>query len=399
VTMHVTQKKKQIMKRLLLVLVTFCLGATMVATAQNRKIQMGLHMPLDEVLAKAQAENKYVFLDFGSPRCKPCLWLKANVFTIDSIADWVNERFVSCDYQEGEEKKRLSKKYGVVGEPVLLILDNKGNLMHKMVGKCEPAEFMRRFRQGLDPENNLTGQHARYAKGERSPEFMLSYLESLHIARETDKLKEVVELYLAGPVEKIKEKKYWDVFDRFVESPVSREMKYVMDNRPVFYELFGKKAVDAKIDRTIDPVARYAIFGPKANEKEPEFMELLTYLQNTDYEKATEWLVYMVPARHKFTNFVAMAQEIDNVLKFNLVKGPAKQTYMKMMAEQIVWYSNDNNALPYALNWINNLLPTLTDDETKKSVLYTKVSILKKLGKDEDVQEVQTEISKLTPQS
>lgn len=85
---------------------------------------------MDGVLKRAKAENKHVFLDFGSFTCGPCQFIKKEVFTIDSVADFINERFVSVDYMDGAEKDRLRSLYKVVGEPVLLILDNDGNLMH-----------------------------------------------------------------------------------------------------------------------------------------------------------------------------------------------------------------------------------------------------------------------------
>ncbi len=363
--------------------------------AQNRKIDLKLQLPLEEVLKTAQKENKYVFLDFGSPRCSPCLWLKKNVFTIDSIADFVNERFVSVDYQLGDEKKRLSAKYGVVGEPVLLILDNKGNLMHKMVGKCEPDEFMRRFRQGLDVNRNFVAQNKKFENGERSPEFIKDYLETIHIARETERLKELVNIFFNVPVEKLKEKTYWDVFVRYSEDPVGREMMYVFDNREEFYKLYGKANVESKINVIYGAKASAYIFGHKPPAKEAEFVKMLDYLQKTDYEKATEWLVYMVPAQYKYTDWVAMAKEIDNALRFNIYKGLKKESYMKMMAEQMCWYSNDKNALPYAVKWIDSLLPLLDNDETKKSVLGTKVSLLEKLEIKDGVADIKNQIQKL----
>ena len=56
---------------------------------------------------KAKKQKKHVLLDFGSPRCSPCLFIKNKIFTIDSIADFINERFVSVDYTEGSEKETI----------------------------------------------------------------------------------------------------------------------------------------------------------------------------------------------------------------------------------------------------------------------------------------------------
>ena len=78
---------------------------------QNRQVDLSQNIPLQDILKKAKKQKKHVLLDFGSPKCSPCLFIKNKIFTIDSVADFINERFVSVDYTEGPEKKRLSKIY------------------------------------------------------------------------------------------------------------------------------------------------------------------------------------------------------------------------------------------------------------------------------------------------
>ncbi|MEO6949473.1 MAG: thioredoxin fold domain-containing protein [Ginsengibacter sp.] len=350
------------------------------AQAQNRQINLKENLPFEQVLKMAKKENKLIFLDFGSLTCLPCLYLKKVVFTIDSVADFVNPRFVSVDYNKGKEKERLSQLYGVNAEPVLLILDQNGKMMHRMVGKCESDELLARFRQGLDVNNNLVAQEAKYAKGERNPDFLLSYLETLHVALYTDKMNALIQDVLAGPLEQLKDKRFWDLFVRYNDDPVSREMIYVFDNREEFSQLFTKKVVENKINRHFSAKVNLYIFGHDAPVKDEKFTKMLDYLQHTDYEKATEWLTLLVPAKYKFTDWVQMAREIDNSLAFNILKGKKRETYMKMMAEQLTWYSKDTAALPYALKWIDRLMPQLKDEKTIKSVKETRETIIEKLN-------------------
>lgn len=371
------------MKKLLIL--TACLHFLLNAPAQNRSIDLKENLPFEKVLKMAKKENKLIFLDFGSLTCLPCLYLKKNVFTIDSVADFVNPRFVSVDYNKGKEKERLSKIYGVDGEPVLLILDQKGNLMHRMVGKCEADELLARFKQGLDVKNNLVAQEAQYVKGDKNPEFLLSYLETLRIAKYTDKMNALIEEVLAGPLEQLKEKRYWDLFIKYNDDPVSREMIYVFDNREEFSKLFTQKEVENKINRHFSARVNYYIFGHKAPVDQKGFNEMLSYLQNTDYEKATEWLAFLLPAKYKFTDWVQMAKEIDHSLSFNILKGKKRENYLKMMAEQLTWYSKDTAAFPYALKWIDHLLPQLKEEKTIQSVMETRNTLLEKLnGKKEE---------------
>ncbi|MBO9634901.1 MAG: thioredoxin family protein [Chitinophagaceae bacterium] len=349
------------------------------AQAQNRKVNLKENLPFKEVLSMAKQENKLIFLDFGSLTCTPCMYLKKMIFTVDSVADFINERFVSVDYNVGAEKKRLSDLYGVDSEPVLLILDQQGNLLHRMVGKCDGDELLKRFRQGLDPVNNLSAQEKRYAKGDREPEFLLAYLETLRIAKYTDKMNNLIKSVLAGPLEQLKEKPYWELFVKYNDDPVSREMLYVFDNREEFYKLFGKGIVENKIDRHFSAKASFYIYGHKPPAKDSAFYKMLNYLRKTDYPKASEWLAYLTPAEYKFTNWENMAKAIDNAISFNILKGKQREMYLKMMAEQILWYSTNKTALPYALKWIDTLMPELTNQDTIKSVADTRKKIKQKL--------------------
>ena len=83
---------------------------------------------------------------------------------------------------QGDEKKRLSKIYGVYSETVILITDIKGNLMHRMEGKCEAPEMLARLRQGLNDDLNLKALQQKYQDGERDIRFLEYFLETLHIA-------------------------------------------------------------------------------------------------------------------------------------------------------------------------------------------------------------------------
>ena len=65
---------------------------------------------------------------------------------------------------------------------MILITDIKGNLMHRMEGKCEAPEMLARLRQGLNDDLNLKALQQKYQDGERDIRFLEYFLETLHIA-------------------------------------------------------------------------------------------------------------------------------------------------------------------------------------------------------------------------
>lgn len=355
--------------------------------AQERKVEMIKDQPVGQVFEQAKREQKHVLLDFGSPRCSPCLYIKNKIFTIDSIADFINSRFVVADYTQGEEKERLSALYHVYTEPVLLILDAQGNLMHRMEGKCTPAEMMERLRQGLDTQGNLAALQEKYARGDRSPDFLIAYIETLHVAGLTDqKLRVLTDIFFPSfELERLKEPKFWDIFVRYNESPVSREGCYVFGHREEFYRLFGKDAVEAKINTMFNVKLRTYTYGHTPPMESEEYRKILHLLQHTDYPESSAWLAYLMPAQYRFRDWQAMAEAIQAAIDFNLLKGEAKQTYMLMMSRQICWYADDSSALQYALCWIEEVIAcakpeALSGLEEEKMQILQKINDLKKGG-------------------
>ena len=367
------------MKHFVVSLFALVLGLA-IGQAQNRSVDLMKNEPLDKILKQAKIEKKHVFLDFGSPQCSPCLYMKSNIFTIDSVADFVNERFVSCDYMEGNEKNRLSEIYGVHAEPVFLILDSDGNLMHRTQGRMSADEMLRRFRTGLDMENNLTAQGKKYDAGLRDPQFIESYLDNLHVAGLDERKAKVLKNIFDDnfDVTKLEQSNYWTLFVTYDESPVSRQSRYVVENRAHFCELYGASAVNGKLNRTFGGHARIFIFGKTAPAENTDFADILRYAQLCDWEGSKDWLIYLVPAQYKFKDWMKMGEAIEWARDFNIFVGTTKQTFMKMMSEQLCWYCNNPQALQYSIKWIDELLPSVNED-VKRSLSETREATLRKI--------------------
>ena len=169
------------------------------------------------------------------------------------------------------------------------------------------------------------------------------------------------------------------------ESPVSREGCYVFGHREEFYRLFGKDAVEAKINTMFNVKLRTYTYGHTPPMESEEYRKILHLLQHTDYPESSAWLAYLMPAQYKFRDWQAMAEAIQAAIDFNLLKGEAKQTYMLMMSRQICWYADDSSALKYALCWIEEVIAcakpeALSGLEEEKMQILQKINDLKKGG-------------------
>lgn len=368
-------KNRLTLRNCLLILLV---GSVGIVNAQNRKVDLKENLPFDQVLKMAKEKQKYIFLDFGSITCKPCLYIKKEVLTLDSVADFINERFVSVDYNLGAEKDRLRKLYNVVGEPVLLILDQNGKLMHRMAGKMEGDQIMARFKQGLDTKNNFVALTSKYASGDRTPEFIMQYLEALYAATETDVMNNVTKEYLQGPVERIKDPGVWKVYYKYNQDLASREVMYMFENKEEFYKLFGKDKVDAKINKLYSEKSIYYLYGHKPPIDDPKFTIILNALQKSDHPKASEWLCYLVPAQYKYKDWNKLGKEIDNIYAFNILKGKAGLSFKDMMLTQYTMYCDEPSAFKYPIRWSDDLIRTATTDAEKKKYENLKAGFLKR---------------------
>jgi len=115
----------------LVVSISIIIAAVGSLYAQNRSVDFQ-HTTFAEVLAKAKAENKPIFLDAYTTWCGPCKYMATKIFTQDKVADFFNANFVSTKFDmEKGEGLELAKKYGVKVYPTFLVLDSDGNIIHR----------------------------------------------------------------------------------------------------------------------------------------------------------------------------------------------------------------------------------------------------------------------------
>ena len=105
----------------------------------------------DELLAKAKAENKLVFIDGYTSWCGPCKMLAKQTFPQKEVGAYMNPRFVSAqiDMERGEGPE-LAKRFNVSAYPTMLILRPDGTLVDKIVGFLAPLPFLNKVKSIID---------------------------------------------------------------------------------------------------------------------------------------------------------------------------------------------------------------------------------------------------------
>ena len=121
-----------------------CKGSKKAKTTSPPKpgVQFMESKTLSEVLDRAKAENKLVFVDFYTTWCLPCKLMDEDVFPNKEIGDFMNDNFIS--YKVDAEKGNgvnLRTVFDVYLYPTLLFLDTNGRVLERKEGAAYHTEL------------------------------------------------------------------------------------------------------------------------------------------------------------------------------------------------------------------------------------------------------------------
>ena len=88
-----------------------------------------------KAVAKAKQENKLMLMDVYATWCVPCKKLDKAVFSDSIVGEFINTEFVSLkvDGEKGEGPE-LMKKFGVPGYPTIILFNQDGEEIDRLVG-------------------------------------------------------------------------------------------------------------------------------------------------------------------------------------------------------------------------------------------------------------------------
>jgi thioredoxin-related protein len=197
-----------------------------------------------EVLAKAQQQNKPIFVDFYAVWCGPCKFMTKNVFTDPEVGEYYNTNFLSYKIDAEKEELDLVASIKIDAYPSLFYFDPKGNVITKNVGALDSKGF-KKFGEGvlanMKALENLPALKAAYDKNPNDKKATTDYLTLLMQAQRYTEAEPIAQKYLAQlPEAELASETAWSLVKNFVKNTESREYKYVVANQKVFFEKYGQ---------------------------------------------------------------------------------------------------------------------------------------------------------------
>lgn len=135
----------------------------------------------EEVKKKANAENKYIFVDVYATWCGPCKEMEKNVYVDPVVGSFMNDYFISIKVQVDtsgnddasikswyKQAKNFSTEYNIKGLPTYLFFSPAGTLVDRNVGYAEPNVFRKMATNAMIAEKQYYTLVEQYVQGRKN---------------------------------------------------------------------------------------------------------------------------------------------------------------------------------------------------------------------------------------
>lgn len=124
----------------------------------------------DEAAARAEADQKIVFIDFFTTWCLPCKEMDRTTFQDPAVAAWLAEHAIALkvDAEENETNEALAGLFGVKSFPNCVYLTPKGELLYRITGKKDSEEFLELSASVIAGDNAVIRARRTLAQGDEA---------------------------------------------------------------------------------------------------------------------------------------------------------------------------------------------------------------------------------------
>lgn len=318
-----------------------------------------------EILKKAAAENKYVFIDCYTDWCGWCKVMDKETMVKDEIVSFVNDKFIAVkmDMEHGEGIK-IAMKYHITGFPSFMFFDPHGNFVYKSIGYQKSAEFAAELKSALKSSSQIkaTGysssidldypQFYKNAYGERSK-------------KEAPK-KDEVTTYLDAQKDLFSEVN-WAVLSRFILN--EKYNSFFLANIEKYSRLYGKGSTDDKVNA----ILYNELTEASKNKDEKRFTNVLAMTDKYTTDGADKKVGFKISYYKATAEWDKCAVAINDLIKKD---GYKDADYINSLCWDMYEHCEDKATLQKAAGWMKQVIA----NEPKYAAMDTYAALLYKTG-------------------
>lgn len=249
------------------------------------------HSNWSSILEKAKAENKLIFVDVYTTWCGPCKLMSKTTFTNDTVAKFYNQNFINfkIDAEKGEGIE-FAKKYEVNCYPNLLVINQKGELVHRGAGFKYTNEFITFGKEAQNDNETFINRKKLFINSGLNEKNIHSYIRLMDGA--CLPADQEISVYLKSlKDEELLNYSNWALIKNHVNTYNSREINFVLNNYSTFSQKFGDDTLSQKLREVSINYFKKHLTGKTFNET--AFNADKTKFEELNWPKKEELLFYV----------------------------------------------------------------------------------------------------------
>ena len=233
-----------------------CLAST--AQIENSSILFSNESYL-KLSAQSKKSGKPIFIDFYAEWCGPCKWMEHNVFNDDTVAQLMNDHFLSLRVDAEKEEQQLVTQLNISAYPTFIIMDPTGQLVTKQEGAVNSDQFISMVSSNL----HLKSYKEEYQKNKARAESVYDYANALKWNNPKAARRIVINFLKSTSDKKWSKPEYWQLIEEFVPGTHLVIMDKVQKNGnikdlyPDRYKLFIQEKIKDILNKSIQLKSQY----------------------------------------------------------------------------------------------------------------------------------------------
>lgn len=391
----------------IVVLLTCMLPMLVNAQNKNEGVVFQNFDSWQELLMKAKAENKNIFIDAFTTWCGPCKKMDTEVYPTLKIGELLNKNFITVKVQFDRTKQddnniknwyqvaqQLTNKYNIEAFPTFLFLSKNEELLYRETGYQEIESFAALIKKANDPLLNYANQIRQYRSGNMKGNRLM--MLALRASQYKDSLAiEIAEKFKEQTLDKNDPNQYLnkDVRDFIVKfqklfSLNDKLVKFLVLNPNKADKMLDQKGFSRKFEEfLISTKLIYPVIKPSGKylEQEPEWSALNEKISSIYGNEISNKLLIWAKV-----NWFTYKKDWQNVAKYSIenieLNGVdtsfwAADGLNAVMYDVIFKHCNDINYLNKSVSYMELILKGHADQH---AWIDTYANLLYKTGRKEE---------------